>query len=151
MYSSPSFYVADDEKSIAVIDILEYMKSKDITFQFYLNLLQDLTDMIAEVEPSKNKFPGKETEDEPLITVKHSDSYDDVAIESAKEKQALQLQSLLDMESELEDAMCKIRKRMMVIRMIGLMSEDDALKDSLLQNSGKMIEVCLASQFFQKI
>merc|ERR1712226_325455 len=116
------------------------MKSKDITFQFYLNLLQDLTDMIAEAEPSKLKFPGKETGDEPLNTVKHSDSYDDVAGESAKEKQALQLQSLLDMESELEDAMCKIRKRMMVIRMIGLMSEDEALKDSLLQNAGKMIE-----------
>merc|ERR1712150_368109 len=90
-------------------------------------------------EPSKPKFPGKGTEDEPH-TVKHSECYDDVAGESTKEKQALQLQSLLDMESELEDAMCKIRKRMMVIRMIGLMSEDDALKDSLLQNSGKMIE-----------
>jgi len=34
---------------------------------------------------------------------------------------------------------------MMVIRLIGLMSEDDILKDSLLNNSGKMIEVRIIS------
>ena len=49
-YSSPSFYVADDEKSIAIIDILEYIGSKEMTFKFYLNLLQDLTDMLDIVE-----------------------------------------------------------------------------------------------------
>ena len=51
------------------------------------------------------------------------------------------IESLLEMERELEDSMRKVRKRMMVIRMIGLMSEDEGLKESLLQNSGKMIEV----------
>ena len=47
-------YVADDEKSIAIIDTLEYLKSKDLTFQFYLNLLQDLTDMLDDIEPKSD-------------------------------------------------------------------------------------------------
>ena len=55
-YSSPSFYVADDEKSIAIVDLLEYIKSKDMTVQFYLNLLQDLTVMMDEVESYKSIF-----------------------------------------------------------------------------------------------
>ena len=60
-------------------------------------------------------------------------------------KEARNLKILLDLELELEESMCKIRKRMMVIRLIGLMSEDDILKDSLLNNSGKMIEVRIIS------
>ena len=128
-YKSPSFYVADDEKSIAIIDTLEFLKSRDLTFQFYLNLLQDLTDMLDDTEPST----GKALDDD-VAKVNYS-----VDIKHSTEEQTIQ--SLLEMESELEDSMRKVRKRMMVIRMIGLMSEDEGLRQSLLQNSGKMIEV----------
>ena len=131
-YKSPSFYVADDEKSIAIIDTLDFLKSRDLTFQFYLNLLQDLTDMLDDTEPLADK-----SLDEDVAKIK-----DDAEMKHSTEEQTIQ--SLLEMESELEDSMRKVRKRMMVIRMIGLMSEDEGLRESLLQNSGKMIEVRFA-------
>jgi len=37
------------------MDILESMKSKEISFKFYMSLLQDLTDMMEEVELSLSK------------------------------------------------------------------------------------------------
>ena len=129
-YKSPSFYVADDEKSIAIIDTLDFLKSRDLTFQFYLNLLQDLTDMLDDTEP----LADKALDDQDVAKIK-----DDAEMKHSTEEQTIQ--SLLEMESELEDSMRKVRKRMMVIRMIGLMSEDEGLRESLLQNSGKMIEV----------
>ena len=131
-YKSPSFYVADDEKSIAIIDTLEYLKSKDLTFQFYLNLLQDLTDMLDDIEPRSDKRIDSDYH-------KISNVKDDIEMKHSTEEETIQ--SLLEMETELEDSMRKVRKRMMVIRMIGLMSEDEGLRESLLQNSGKMIEV----------
>ena len=129
-YKSPSFYVADDEKSIAIIDTLEYLKSKDLTFQFYLNLLQDLTDMLDDIDSSNDKVDNLECEEISKTESKPERKY-------FTEEQTIE--SLLEMERELEDSMRKVRKRMMVIRMIGLMSEDEGLKESLLQNSGKMI------------
>ena len=134
-YTSPSFYVADDEKSIAIVDLLEYIKSKDMTVQFYLNLLQDLTDMMDEVAPSIDNIPVTKHNDckHMEITVEGND------IEHSENTQTLE--SLLEMEYELEETMCKIRKRLMVIRLIGLMSEDESLKNALAQNAGKMIKV----------
>ena len=134
-YSPPSFYVADDEKSIAIIDILEYIGSKEMTFKFYLNLLQDLTDMLDNVERSKDKSYSIKSNNSNTIDL------DENKIEPEDSKCMQTLQNLLEMESELDESMRRIRKRMMVIRLIGLMSEDEALKESLLQNSGKMIEV----------
>ena len=136
-YSSPSFYVADDEKSIAIIDILEYIGSKELTFKFYLNLLQDLTDMMGEVELTMDKTSDINSKDNNIMDMntKQIDSEDSKCIQT--------LQKLLEMESELDESMRRIRRRMMVIRMIGLMSEDEGLKESLLQNSGKMIEVSI--------
>ena len=134
-YKSPSFYVADDEKSIAIIDTLDFLKSRDLTFQFYLNLLQDLTDMLDDTEPLADKaLDDSDYQDVPKTK-------DNAEMKHSTEEQTIQ--SLLEMESELEDSMRKVRKRMMVIRMIGLMSEDEGLRESLLQNSGKMIEVDL--------
>ena len=132
-YKSPSFYVADDEKSIAIIDTLDFLKSRDLTFQFYLNLLQDLTDMLDDTEPMADKALD-DSDYQDVAKIK-----DDAEMKHSTEEQTIQ--SLLEMESELEDSMRKVRKRMMVIRMIGLMSEDEGLRESLLQNSGKMIEV----------
>ena len=129
--------MADDEKSIAIMDILEAMKSKEISFKFYMSLLQDLTDMMEEVELSlcKSSDPNSSS----TCDIEKADA------DTQETKEARNLKILLDLELELEESMCKIRKRMMVIRLIGLMSEDDILKDSLLNNSGKMIEVRIIS------
>ena len=129
--------MADDEKSIAIMDILESMKSKEISFKFYMSLLQDLTDMMEEVELSlcKSSDPNLSS----TCDIEKADA------DTQETKEARNLKILLDLELELEESMCKIRKRMMVIRLIGLMSEDDILKDSLLNNSGKMIEVRIIS------
>ena len=129
--------MADDEKSIAIMDILESMKSKEISFKFYMSLLQDLTDMMEEVELSLRK--SSDLNSSSTCDIEKSDA------DTQETKEARNLKILLDLELELEESMCKIRKRMMVIRLIGLMSEDDILKDSLLNNSGKMIEVRIIS------
>ena len=119
------------------MDILEAMKSKEISFKFYMSLLQDLTDMMEEVELSlcKSSDPNSSS----TCDIEKADA------DTQETKEARNLKILLDLELELEESMCKIRKRMMVIRLIGLMSEDDILKDSLLNNSGKMIEVRIIS------
>ena len=88
--------------------------------------------MLDDTEPLADK-----SLDEDVAKIK-----DDAEMKHSTEEQTIQ--SLLEMESELEDSMRKVRKRMMVIRMIGLMSEDEGLRESLLQNSGKMIEVRFA-------
>ena len=119
------------------MDILEAMKSKEISFKFYMSLLQDLTDMMEEVELSlcKSSDPNSSS----TCDIEKADA------DTQETKEARNLKILLDLELELEESMCKIRKRMMVLRLIGLMSEDDILKDSLLNNSGKMIEVRIIS------
>ena len=119
------------------MDILESMKSKEISFKFYMSLLQDLTDMMEEVELSLSK--SSDLNSSSTCDIEKSDA------DTQETKEARNLKILLDLELELEESMCKIRKRMMVIRLIGLMSEDDILKDSLLNNSGKMIEVRIIS------
>jgi hypothetical protein len=138
-YSSPSFYLADDEKSIALIDILEYIGSKEMTFKFYLNLLQDLTNLMDEVEPSVDKTSDINSKESNILGLNTKE------MEPEDLKYMQTLQNLLEMESELDESMRRVRRRMMVIRLIGLMSEDEVLKDSLLNNSGKMIEVSISS------
>ena len=102
-----------------------------------MSLLQDLTDMMEEVELSLSKSPDPNSSS--TFDIEKADA------DTQEIKEARNLKILLDLELELEESMCKIRKRMMVIRLIGLMSEDDILKDSLLNNSGKMIEVRISS------
>ena len=41
-----SFYVCDDEKSIAIVDLLEFSRFKTTTVEFFLDLLKDLTSMM---------------------------------------------------------------------------------------------------------
>lgn len=46
--SITSFYVEDDEKSIAIVDLLEYKKFRETSVNFYLSLISDLTDMLTQ-------------------------------------------------------------------------------------------------------
>ena len=137
-YSSPSFYVADDEKSIAIVDLLEYGKFKSMTVQFYLNLLKDLTDMMM-VEESEETTAEKN----PIVENNRHEILELVVEENnlGHTKNKDTVESLLDMEFELDETMRKIRKGLMIIRLIGLMSEDEKLQNALMQDSGQMIEV----------
>jgi hypothetical protein len=108
-----------------------------MTFKFYLNLLQDLTNLMDEVEPSVDKTSDINSKESNILGLNTKE------MEPEDLKYMQTLQNLLEMESELDESMRRVRRRMMVIRLIGLMSEDEVLKDSLLNNSGKMIEVSI--------
>ena len=52
-------------------------------------------------------------------------------------------QKLLDFEAELDSTMATLRKNLMIIRLLGLMSEDDQLQDSLMRNSEQLLDFIL--------
>ena len=49
-------------------------------------------------------------------------------------------QQLLDIEECLDNTMTKMRKNLMVIRLLGLLSEDENLHEDLMSRSAKMLE-----------
>merc|ERR1719187_177192 len=117
-----SFYVTDDEKSIVVQDLLDDLKDKKMSVDFFLSLTNDLATMMTE-------------EDE---------VGDDPELPEAKEGEDL-TQKLLDLEHHLDNAMNRMRKNLMVIRLLGLLSEDDKLQDNLMAESSRMIQFLGAS------
>ena len=52
-------------------------------------------------------------------------------LESNKEEQLLQL------ERDLDSTMNSLRRKLMVIRLLGLMSEDEKLQEKVLENSSR--------------
>merc|ERR1719237_576497 len=118
--SEQSFYVSDDEKSIVVQDILEELKDKRLTTSFFLSLLEDLTvamidDDLEQVEPELPEGAG------------------DVE------------QQLLALERQLDSTMHRMRRNLMVIRLLGLLSEDNNFQENLLSESDKMIKFVSSS------
>merc|ERR1711936_1354469 len=113
--SEQSFYVSDDEKSIVVQDILEELKDKRLTTSFFLSLLEDLTvamidDDLEQVEPELPEGTGDVEE------------------------------QLLALERQLDSTMHKTRRNLMVIRLLGLLSEENNFQENLLSESDKMIK-----------
>ncbi len=47
-------------------------------------------------------------------------------------------QQLRDMEQQLDETMAKMRRNLMVIRLLGLLSEDNGLQDSLMAESDRL-------------
>jgi len=117
-----SFYVADDEKAIVVQDLLEDLKDKALSTQFFLSLMEDLTNAMIEEDNCKvdlelpEPTPGQNIE-----------------------------QQLLDLEKHLDNTMHMMRKNLMVIRMLGLLSEDKSFEENLLKESDKMIQFVASS------
>ena len=93
-----SFYVADDEKAIILVDLLQVDKNLEV--EVFLSLLSDLSCLIKE-EHEMNT------------------SLDLTKAKSSHEEELLQL------ERDLDRTMNGLRRRLMIIRMIGLMGEDD--------------------------
>jgi len=113
--NSQSFYLSDDEKSIVVQDLMDELKVKKLTVDFYMSLMADLTDIIVvECEP-------------------HPDLPDPQEGQSMEEQ-------LLELEKHMDTMMHRMRKNLMVIRLLGLFSEDKSLQDDLLKESNRMIE-----------
>jgi len=118
-----SFYVADDEKAIVVQDLLEELKDKSLYSQFFLSLMEDLTNSMIDDDKDLDKdleFP------------EHVPGGD-------LEKQ------LLDLEQHLDNSMHKMRRNLMVIRLLGLLSEDKTFQENLLKESEKMIQFVTSS------
>merc|ERR1719510_1633386 len=118
--SAQSFYVSDDEKSIVVQDILEELKDKRLTTSFFLSLLEDLTvamidDDLEQVEPELPEGAGDVEE------------------------------QLLALERQLDSTMHRMRRNLMVIRLLGLLSEENNFQESLLSESDKMIKFVSSS------
>jgi len=120
--SEQSFYVSDDEKSIVVQDLLEELKDKALSSQFFLSLMEDLTS--AMIEDDNEKF--------------------DLELPEAEPGQDIE-QQLLNLEKHLDGTMHRMRKNLMVIRLLGLLSEDKDFQDNLLKESEKMIQFVTAS------
>jgi hypothetical protein len=111
--SDQSFTVLDDEKSIILQDLLDELKDRKLKVDFYLKLMSDLTDIVgeSEIEPELPE-PGPD---------------DDMEAQ------------LLELECTLDSAMHRMRRNLMVIRLLGLLSEDQCLQDDLLKETSRMI------------
>jgi len=120
--SDQSFYISDDERSIVVQDLLEAVNDKRLSVDFFLSLMEDLTNSMSE-----------EVLDE-----------EDITLPEIKPGENLE-QQVLDLESLLDASMHKMRRNLMVIRMLGLLSEDKSFQDDILKESDKMIRFVSAS------
>ena len=58
-FAEESFYVADDEKSITLVDILGEIKDKRLSLQMFMSLLKDLSQIMS-VQEEERKNPKGE-------------------------------------------------------------------------------------------
>ena len=77
-----------------------------------MSLMSDLTDIIVEESKPEPELP------------------------EASEGQNIEEQ-LLDLEAHLDTSMHKMRRNLMIIRLLGLLSEDQDLQDNLLKESNR--------------
>ncbi|TRY61857.1 hypothetical protein TCAL_11238 [Tigriopus californicus] len=113
------FYVSDDEKSIVIVDLLQDCKDKALATDFFISLLKDLSELMGRIarEPS------------PPISNVNSNSLEE---------------KLLSFERDLDQTMLKLRKNLMIVRLLGLLSEDDKIQQNLMKDSEQLLEfVCL--------
>ena len=115
-----SFYVSDDEKSIVVQDLLDEVKDKKLSVDFFLSLMNDLTKIMTDDDDIDPELP------------------------TAKEGENLE-QKLLDLELHLDETMHRMRSNLMVIRLLGLLSEDDKFQENVMEESSRLIDFLSAT------
>lgn len=113
--SQQSFYVTDDEAAIVIQDLLEEQKDKALASQFFLCMMEDLTVM---VEDNKDGF--------------------DVELPSPGDGDVEK--QIHDLEDHLDAVMHRMRKNLMILRLLSLLSEDKSIEKNLLAESEKMIQ-----------
>ncbi len=111
-----NFSVSDDEKAIAIVDLLDERQS----LEFFMSLLHDLSSMMA----SKSLM---------------QDAAIDVMGNRKGEKRDLQFE-LSSISDELDATMVRLRRNLMVIRLLGLLSEDEKLQLKLVKESDRFLE-----------
>eukprot|EP00095_Tigriopus_kingsejongensis_P012027 maker-scaffold593_size129216-snap-gene-0.30 protein:Tk12027 transcript:maker-scaffold593_size129216-snap-gene-0.30-mRNA-1 annotation:"transmembrane and coiled-coil domain-containing protein 7" len=115
------FYLSDDEKSIVIADLLQDSKDKHLATDFFISLLKDLSEMMGK-QPDKEKTPPS-----PAPT-------------NLEEK-------LLSFERDLDRTMLNLRKNLMIVRLLGLLSEDERIQENLMKDSEQLLEfICLTIQ-----
>ena len=114
--SDQSFYVTDDEKAIVIQDILEELKDTTLSSQFFLCLMEDLTAMV------------EENKDDLDVELPQAGEGDDV------------VKQILDLEDHLDAVMHRMRKNLMILRMLSLLSEDKSIEENLMKESDKMVQ-----------
>ena len=115
-----SFYMEDGEKAIIVVDLLQDNLDKNLGVEFFLSLLNDL-----------NQFMEHENSEELELDAKLDDAEKD-----GEEK-------LLQLERDLDQTMMNLRRKLMVIKLLELLSEDNELQEQVLKNSMRLIQFLL--------
>ena len=115
-----SFYMEDGEKAIIVVDLLQDNLDKNLGVEFFLSLLNDL-----------NQFMEHENSEEFDLESKMDDAEKD-----GEEK-------LLQLERDLDRTMLNLRRKLMVIKLLELLSEDNELQEQVLKNSMRLIQFLL--------
>eukprot|EP00096_Caligus_rogercresseyi_P011028 TRINITY_DN4207_c0_g1_i2.p1 TRINITY_DN4207_c0_g1~~TRINITY_DN4207_c0_g1_i2.p1 ORF type:complete len:978 (+),score=245.92 TRINITY_DN4207_c0_g1_i2:190-3123(+) len=106
-----NFYVQEDEKSIAIVDLVTGI-SQDLTLEMYMLLLGYLGEIMSGGDAFNTELKSEDV--------------------STEEK-------LLRIERDLDDTMSQLKKNLMIIRLLGLMSEDETLQENISKNSSRMI------------
>ncbi len=136
--------MAEDEKSIAIVDILQGTKDKQMSVDFFMSLLNDLSKIMAEKvgEPETQGAEVAPHVGAPNLNEVTSLLSEQVLDECSdnKERMANVEKKLLQLDQDLEDTMRTLKRNLMVIRLLGLMSEDDKLQEALMKDSEQLIQ-----------
>lgn len=130
-----NFYVSDDERSIAIVDLAD-SGDKRLAADLFMALLKDLSELMgSSLDGSDEGCPAPDVDDVPLM-----------APSGSEESRRLEAK-LLAFERDLDATMSKLRRNLMVIRLLGLMSEDDKLQEGLMKDSEQLLDfICLTLQ-----
>ena len=134
----------DDKIAAATCDFLQYERFMDLTIDFYLSLLKDLT-------KEDNNSHSEETTN--LLTVNPSKLHTKIQRDSQQitddivDSCHMQESFKKEPEEERKDAemLNQLRKQFMLIRLIGIMSQDEQLQDALVKQPKTMIEFLLSA------
>ena len=117
-----NFYMEDGEKAIIIIDLLtENVDLKNLGAEFYLSLLNDLNH---------------------LMLTENADDNDEIGVENIEEQNSSE-EKLLQLEQDLDRTMMTLRRKLMVIKMLELLSEDKDLQEQVMKNSMRLIQFLL--------
>jgi len=121
-----AFHVSDDERSIALVDLLEATNDRKLTAEFFMALLSELSAMMVEQDEGDGNAASMAEEE--LLKV------------SAKQQPLASVEAkLLAIDEELERTMARLRRSMMTVRLLGLFSEDASLQDDLTKDTARLL------------
>ncbi len=131
-----NFYVSDDEKAIALVDLVDGC-SKDLSVELFMTLLQDLSRMMSR---KGEKEKGEDMERRLVQGLKVQGEEQEKGAEGgAGGRMSAIEEKLLALNDELDTTMLEMRRQLMVIRLLGLLSEDEGLQERLAKDSSRLL------------